>query len=31
MQLPDDFSESYVELAHQLADAAATVTRKYFR
>ena len=30
-RLPSDFNESYVDLAHQLADAAATVTRKYFR
>lgn len=30
-RLPPDFSESYIDLAHQLADAAATVTRRYFR
>jgi len=30
-QLPEDFRESYIELAHALADAAAVVTRKYFR
>lgn len=29
--LPPCFKESYVELAHQLAEAAANVTRKYFR
>lgn len=29
--LPSDFSDSYVELANQLADAAAKVTTKYFR
>ncbi|GLC34125.1 hypothetical protein PLESTF_000166800 [Pleodorina starrii] len=31
MALPSDFKDSYVDLAHQLADAAAQVTRKYFR
>ncbi|GIL71648.1 hypothetical protein Vretifemale_2164 [Volvox reticuliferus] len=31
MNLPVDFKDSYVDLAHQLADAAAQVTRKYFR
>ncbi|KAG2490552.1 hypothetical protein HYH03_010946 [Edaphochlamys debaryana] len=31
MSLPSDFKDSYVDLAHQLADAAAIVTRKYFR
>lgn len=30
-RLPSDFNETYVDLAHQLADAAAVVTRKYFR
>ncbi len=29
--LPPGFEESYVGLAHQLADAASVVTRKYFR
>lgn len=31
VQLPADFSEGYVELAHRLAEAAAVITRKYFR
>ncbi|KAG2437812.1 hypothetical protein HXX76_005432 [Chlamydomonas incerta] len=31
MALPADFKDSYVDLAHSLADAAAVVTRKYFR
>ncbi|PNW70525.1 hypothetical protein CHLRE_17g723550v5 [Chlamydomonas reinhardtii] len=31
MALPADFKDSYVDLAHSLADAAAQVTRKYFR
>ncbi|GLI59265.1 hypothetical protein VaNZ11_001113 [Volvox africanus] len=31
MALPSDFKDSYVHLAHQLADAAAQITRKYFR
>lgn len=30
-KLPPDFKDSYVDLAHLLADAAAVVTRKYFR
>ncbi|MEW5299246.1 MAG: hypothetical protein WDW38_003341 [Sanguina aurantia] len=29
--LPPGFQPSYIELAHQLADAAAVITRKYFR
>lgn len=29
--VPPALQSSYVDLAHQLADAAAEVTRKYFR
>ena len=29
--LPPGFQESYIEAAHTLADAAARVTRQYFR
>lgn len=29
--LPADFKDSYVDLAHSLADAAARVTTQYFR
>eukprot|EP00197_Chlamydomonas_leiostraca_P008919 CAMPEP_0202867762 /NCGR_PEP_ID=MMETSP1391-20130828/9609_1 /ASSEMBLY_ACC=CAM_ASM_000867 /TAXON_ID=1034604 /ORGANISM="Chlamydomonas leiostraca, Strain SAG 11-49" /LENGTH=291 /DNA_ID=CAMNT_0049547825 /DNA_START=210 /DNA_END=1085 /DNA_ORIENTATION=+ len=30
-QLPASFNESHIELAHALADAAARITRQYFR
>ena len=29
--LPADFQQSYIELAHRLADTAARVTTQYFR
>ncbi|KAJ9530813.1 hypothetical protein QJQ45_028700 [Haematococcus lacustris] len=31
MQLPSSFQESYIALAHDLADVAARITSKYFR
>jgi hypothetical protein len=31
LDLPPGFQEVYIDVAHQLADAAASVTRQYFR